>query len=336
LRRHLLLSLSALALLAALLRAAAGADEGLPEGAIPLPDGGYALELAAPTPDWYTPALHAEVLAAGAEGVAIPEGVELPASALAFTGIRPGAWMISPGWCTMNFVFAGGGGGGSGNETGGKGNGNGNDKDKSNNGKGNQRGTAGGDGTVSAAAAAAGGSGLAIGTAGHCGEVGDEVVLVMAPGVLVYIGDITKSVDRGIGNDFALVSILPELADLVNPSMAIIAGPTATGAPAIGDPILHVGHGVAVGTGGTPRAGVVGYRGAGDGGDAYGWVGAATPGDSGSGVRHAGGEASGNLTHLVIGTDYLPSYIAGTTAERMEQIAGMSIVTASLIPDPLP
>jgi hypothetical protein len=291
LRRRLLIILAALAMSAALLPVAAGAGEPLPEGAVPLPGGGYAQELAAPTPDWYTDDLHARVVAAGAAGVPIPDGVELPASALAFTGIRPGSWMITPAWCTMNFVFAGGGGGG---------------------------------------------SGLAIGTAGHCGDVGEEVVLVMAPGVLVHIGNISKSVDQGVGNDFALVDIFAELADLVNPSMAIIAGPTATGDPAIGDPILHVGHGAVVGTGGTPRAGVVGYRGAGDGGDAYGWVGAGTPGDSGSGVRHAAGEAVGNLTHLVVGTHYLPSYIAGTTAARMEQIAGMSIVTASLVPDPLP
>jgi hypothetical protein len=331
--------LAALAMSAALLPAAAGAGEPLPEGAIPLPGGGHAQELAAPTPDWYTDELHARVVAAGAEGVPIPDGVQVPASALAFAGIRPGSWMITPAWCTMNFVFAGGGGG-TGEQAGGPGNGNGNGKDKTNNGKGNSRSDAGvaasGESGAAPAASLARGSGLAIGTAGHCGDVGDEVVLVMAPGVLVHIGNISKSVDQGIGNDFALVDIFPELADLVNPSMAIIAGPTATGDPAIGDPILHVGHGAVVGTGGTPRAGVVGYRGAGEGGDAYGWVGAATPGDSGSGVRHAAGEAVGNLTHLVVGTEYLPSYIAGTTAARMERIAGMSIVTASLVPDPLP
>jgi hypothetical protein len=334
LRRRLLIILAALAMSAAVLPAAAGAGETLPDGAIPL-EGGYAQELAAPTPDWYTNELHARIVAAGAEGVPIPDGVELPASALAFTGIRPGSWMITPAWCTMNFVFAGGGGG-TGEQAGGPGNG----KDKTNNGKGNGRSDAGvaasGESGAASAASLARGSGLAIGTAGHCGDVGEEVVLVMAPGVLVHIGNISKSVDQGVGNDFALVDIFPELADLVNPSMAIIAGPTATGDPATGDPILHVGHGAVVGTGGTPRAGVVGYRGAGDGGDAYGWVGAASPGDSGSGVRHAAGEAVGNLTHLVVGTKYLPAYIAGTTAARMEQIAGMSIVTASLVPDPLP
>jgi hypothetical protein len=57
-------------------------------------------------------------------------------------------------------------------------------------------------------------------------------------------------------------------------------------------------------------------------------------GDSGSAVREATGEAAGNLTHLVVGTDYLPAFIAGTTIARMESYAG-AVTTATLIPDPL-
>jgi hypothetical protein len=296
-RRALLLALAVLTVLALAAPAPASVAPEAPE----------ATPLAAPTPDWYTPDLHAEVLAAGAEGVPLPAEADIEMSALAFTGIRPGSWMISPAWCTMNFVF-----GSSGTSTT----------------KGNSKKGSGG-----------GGNGLAIGTAGHCTEVGDEVVLIMAPGVLVNIGRTSKSVDGGVGNDFALVDIRPELHDQVNPSMAIIAGPTSSGAPAFGQPIEHVGHGLGVGTGGTPRAGVVTYLGGGDTNDAsaaYGWVGAATPGDSGSGVRAASGAAVGNLTHLVVGTRYLPSYIAGTTAAKMERIAGMPIACASLVPNPLP
>jgi hypothetical protein len=298
-RRVLLLAIAAVAVLAL----AAPAPASQPPAATE-PE---AVPLAAPTPDWYTPQLHEQVLAAGAEGVPLPAEADVPMSALAFTGIRPGAWMISPAWCTMNFVF------GSSSSTALKGNG---------------KGKNGG-----------GGSGLHIGTAGHCTEVGDEVVLVMAPGVLVNIGRTVKSVDRGVGDDFALVEIRPELHASTNPSMAIIAGPTRTGSPAFGQPVEHVGHGVAVGTGGTPRAGVVGYTGGGDTNDdgaAYGWAGAASPGDSGSGVRAATGEAVGNLTHLVVGTKYVPAVVAGTTAAKMERIAGMSIACASLIPNPLP
>ena len=66
-----------------------------------------AIELKAPKPDWYTPALHDRVMAAAerGEGVPIPEGVDYDTSGLAFTGIRPGAWIIAPAGCTTNFVF---------------------------------------------------------------------------------------------------------------------------------------------------------------------------------------------------------------------------------------
>jgi hypothetical protein len=280
-----------LALFALVAAAPATADSTqIPKGATPLPGGGYALPLKAETPDWYTAALHRRVLAAGERGksVPIPEGVEVPASALAFTGIRPGSWMLSPAWCTMNFVF-----GSPGN--------------------------------------------YAIGSAGHCGAVGDEVVIVGAPGVLMNVGTISRSVDGGIGNDFSLTTVDAAWQDAVNPSMAYFAGPTGTKSPAFGDPIVHAGHGLGIGTGGTPRAGVVTYgAGPGDAGEAYGWDGAATPGDSGSAVRHATGAAVGNLTHLVVGTQYLPAFIAGTTINRMISLAGKPLATASLVPDPLP
>jgi hypothetical protein len=294
-------ALPALALLAALLLVTPTAAGALDDRALDR----EVVELSAPTPDWYTAELHEQVLAAGPAGVPLPDEAQVPASALAFTGIRPGSWMISPSLCTMNFVFGGtsGGGGGKGKKAGG------------------------------------GSSGLHIGTAGHCTAVGDEVVLAMAPGVLVNIGRTVRSVDDGIGNDFALVEIDPALQGSVNPSMAVIAGPTSTGAPAVGQVVEHVGHGLVIGTGGTPRAGLVTYVGDGDGQDptaAYGWDGASTPGDSGSGVRAATGEAVGNLTHLVVGTEYLPAFIAGTSVSRMVQIAGLPVVCASLVPNPLP
>ena len=178
------------------------------------------------------------------------------------------------------------------------------------------------------------GGGTSIGTAGHCTSPGDEVTIVAAPGVLMNIGTTRLSVDKGIGDDFALIDIYPEMQQYVNPSMSYFAGPTSSGDPQFGDAVVHSGHGLVIGTGGTPRAGVVTYRGEGDGGDAFGWVGEAMLGDSGSAVREATGEAAGDLTHLVVGTDYLPSYIAGTTIERMEGYAG-PVTTASLVPDPL-
>jgi len=279
----------------------AGAGEvsagSIPKGAIDLGNGAYAMELKKETPDWYTPALHEKVVAAGKKGktVPLPKNAEIPSSALVFQGIRPGSWMLFPSWCTMNFVFGGNG---------------------------------------------------YIGTAGHCASVGDEVTLVAAPGVLMAIGTTVRSVDGGIGNDFALIDVYPAMEQYVNPSMAIIAGPTGARAPQFGDPIVHVGHGAGIGTGGTARAGEVVYPGAPvlsdifgqnpNDADAYGWAGAVTPGDSGSGARAATGEAVGNITHLVVGTDYLPAWNAGTTIGRMQAIGGQSVSTAGLVPDPLP
>lgn len=247
-------------------------------------------ELIAPKPDWYTDELHAQVVAAGKKGdtVAIPDGVDYPTSGLAFTGIRPGAWIIAPAGCTTNFVFG-------------------------------RKGD------------------YSIGTAGHCADVGDEVTLIAAPGVLMNIGKTVKSVDNGIGNDFALIDIYPRMQQYVNPSMAYFGGPTSAGDPRFGDLVEHAGHGLVVGTGGTPRAGIVVYRGSGETrrGDAFAWDGAAAPGDSGSSVRLTTGEAAGNLTHLVVGGKYAPGLVAGTSIDRMLRIAGKSLATAPDLPDPL-
>ena len=152
------------------------------------------VELKAPKPDWYTQSLHDRVMAAAERGesVPVPEGVDYDASGLAFTGIRPGAWIIAPAGCTTNFVF-------------------GSARD------------------------------YYIGTAGHCTSVGDEVTLVAAPGVLMNIGTTVKSVDRGIGNDFALIDVRPEMEQYVNPSMALLrradvrrVAPARTGRGALG------------------------------------------------------------------------------------------------------
>ena len=279
----------------------------LPANATQLEGGGYAIELSRPSPDWYTPELHQQIKTAGAEGLPIPENAEIPQSGLAFTGIRPGAWMFAPSWCTMNFIFRGG--------------------------STTTSTTTKGGGKKAATSGGGGGSGWYIGTAGHCAEVGDEVTLIAAPGVLMVIGKTVKSIDGGLGRDFALVEIYPNMVQYINPSMTHWGGPTGTNSDvAVGDPIVHSGHGLAIGTGGTPRAGVVTHV----EGTAYGWDGAGIFGDSGSAVRHAGGLAEGNLTHLVVDTRWLPAFIAGTTAEEMERMAGVPICDAPLVPNPLP
>ena len=65
-------------------------------------DDGLAIPLAAERPAWYTSDLEAEVLAARGVPVPAPLNAPLPGE----VGIRPGSWMISPAWCTMNFVFS--------------------------------------------------------------------------------------------------------------------------------------------------------------------------------------------------------------------------------------
>ena len=279
-RRLFLASLALALLVAAPATASAGAPAaGTPAVATPLsvvpgavPYGaGWAVPLKAPTPSWYTPALAARVHATPGIPVAAPTDAPLPSE----IGIRPGAWMLSPSGCTMNFVFRSG-------------------------------------------------TNFAIGTAGHCGNAGDPVVLItLAPGtadpVLVEIGNISVSRNNGIGDDFALVPINPVLNSWVSPTMSVVAGPCGAYTGSGPETVFHYGHGVGIGTGGTPRAGVALTWQA----QAFGWDGAGIFGDSGSAVRVGTGlQAAGDLTHLVVDTAWLPSYIAGTRIGKIQQIAG--------------
>jgi hypothetical protein len=237
----------------------------VPEGA------GYAVPLEAAKPAWYTKALRRKVLAADGAPVAAPLGAPLPSE----VGIRPGAWMIDPAGCTMNFVFRSGGS-------------------------------------------------FGLGTAGHCASVGDEVVIVTAlpnnPGRsgLVNIGQVVVSRDNGVGDDFALVQIDPSLNADVDPTTALVGGPCGAYTGTGPETVAHYGHGLAIGTGGTPRVGVALTWNA----DSFGWDGAGIFGDSGSPVRVTGLAAAGNLTHLVVDPAFLPSFIAGTRIGKILQIAG--------------
>ncbi len=238
-----------------------------------------AIPLSAPAPAWYTPELHARVMAAGAKGVAVPASVEIPMSSLAFLGIRPGAFIIVGGGvlCSTNFVFRNGGN-------------------------------------------------YAIGTAGHCGKVGQSVTMLALPRVLFNIGTITKSVDGGPGNDFALISINPALNKLVSPSMAHWGGPvgkyTGPNAPLF---VKHSGHGLVVGTGGTPRLGV----GINWSPTLWQFAGAILFGDSGSAATSGNGKAVGNITHITAPLN------AGTSITRILQIAGLPLATCGQSPWPL-
>ncbi|MDQ3829919.1 MAG: S1 family peptidase [Candidatus Tectomicrobia bacterium] len=258
---------------------------------------GYAVPLRADKPSWLTPELEQRALASPGTPLAAPTDAPLPSE----VGIRPGSWMISPAGCTMNFVFRKSGA-------------------------------------------------LGIGTAGHCvDKTGQHVILLtLAPGngnpVLVDIGTVVARADGGVGNDFALVSIYPSLWSWVSPTTAVVGGPcgayTGSGLVSVSNPVRgiqvpfvkglqigptafgpetvwHYGHGLAIGTGGTPRAGAALIWGP----DYFAWDSPSIFGDSGSPVRITDLKAAGNLTHLVADSRFLRSFVAGMRISTMLNIA---------------
>ena len=250
-------------------------------GAVPY-GAGWAVPLEGAQPSWYTSELAARVHASPGTPVQAPIDAPLPSE----IGIRPGAWMIEPAGCTMNFVFA----------------------------KGKK---------------------LGIGTAGHCtdGLRQQVVLLTLAPGgsnpVLVEIGKVVARHDNGVGDDFALVEISPQLYPWVSATTAVIGGPCGAYFGSGPETVWHYGHGLAIGTGGTPRAGLaLTWQ-----QDAYGWDSPAILGDSGSPVRVTDLKAAGNLTHLVTDPAWLPSFVVGTRIGKMLKIAGgWQLVSSPLCP----
>lgn len=285
---------------------AAGTDPGTldpasVDGAYRLDSGGWAVPVRSAAPDWFTPQMRAET-GKGKKQQAPAEAVGPDVPLSGYVGIRPGSQIIFPYGCTTNFVF-------------------------------------GSPGSYS------------IGTAGHCVDgVGDPVTLItIAPGdepsavnlVLVEIGTVTKRVDNGVGADFALISIKPELQSWVFPTIPVVAGPcgvytgdglTSASVPVQGhstaepgEQVFHYGHGLGVGTGGTPRTGHGLYW----EDKAFWWAGNVVFGDSGSAARigTTGLAAAGDVTHLIVfDSKHLGATAAGTRAAELERIAGQPIV----------
>jgi hypothetical protein len=286
---------------------AAGVDPASVSGAYELPEGGWAVPVRAARPDWFTAELQEQV--STGKPTPAPAGAVAPDVPLSgYVGIRPGSEMIFPSGCTMNFVFGAPGQ-------------------------------------------------YAIGTAGHCvDKVGQPVTLLtIAPGtpptadnlVLVEIGTVKKRVDNGIGADFALVTIKPELQGWVFPTIAQVGGPcgvytgdglTEQSVPLkghatadAGEQVFHYGHGVGIGSGGTARTGHALYWEK----KAFWWAGSVIFGDSGSAVRTGttGLGAAGNVTHLVIfDSKHLGATAAGTRAAELERIAGKRIASSPYCP----
>ena len=222
-----------------------------------------------------------------------------------YVGIRPGAMMISPHICTMNYIFQNGGT-------------------------------------------------LAIGTAGHCIDGGEPVdLLAVAPDgggdpvpVLVRLGRVLLKRDGGIGNDYALVEIPPHLHSWVFPTQSVVAGPCGVYTADDPLPLAHYGHGIGIGTGGTPRAGMgfsleegppIKIRGIGKDdwqwdSDSIVWAGLINGGDSGSGVRVGTMPAVSNLTHGIGVTGLEPSALAWGTRVQTITSGGWTLVNSLFCP----
>jgi len=191
------------------------------------------------------------------------------------------------------------------------------------------------------------GSTLAIGTAGHCVNGKDPVVLLtLAPSsgvpVLVELGRVLLKRNAGIGKDYALVEIPPEHHPWVFPTLATVGGPCGTFAESSPQPVAHYGHGIGIGTGGTPRAGMgfalegdpIGVKGTDWDWDADSiiWAGMISGGDSGSGVRIGQLPAVSNVTHGLGITGVEPSAIAWGTRVTTVTSGGWSLVDSPLCP----
>jgi hypothetical protein len=186
---------------------------------------------------------------------------------------------------------------------------------------------------------------LAIGTAGHCIDGNEPVVLLtVAPSsgvpVLVELGRVLHHQDAGIGRDFALVEIPPEHQAWVFPTLATVGGPCGVFAGNAPQPIAHYGHGVGIGAGGTPRAGMgfalandpIGVKGTDWDWDADSiiWAGMIAGGDSGSGVRIGTLPAVSNLTHGIAIAGPEPSALAWGTRVTTVTSGGWQLVNSPL------
>lgn len=246
-----------------------------------------------------------------------------------FFGIRPGAWLLtvtdkSIGWCSMAHVY----------------------------------GTAGA---------------YQISTAGHCGKTGDIGTVIGVVGdhrfggqtvpVLLDFGKYATSTgDGGIGKDWALISVFSQYQNLVTPTMAFWGGPvgmytktgdllsvgnpfgrafppsvTVTPDPLLAQQIVHYGHGLGVGTGGTPRSGTaITWR-----PSYFAFFGAITPGDSGSGSNTLTGdtvgaqrEAAGINTHIYVDPTLRTG--VGLMAGTRATLVRATLADGQLVPYPVP
>jgi hypothetical protein len=195
---------------------------------------------------------------------------------------------------------------------------------------------------------------VAIGTAGHCLEENEPVVLLtVAPTggnpVLVELGKVLLKQNAGIGRDYGLVEVPPERRDWVFPTIADIGGPCGSYSGGDPQPVAHYGHGLVGGFPGTPRAGmgfeltdqqqqdlssiapIKGVDWDWDD-DSIVWAGYLYGGDSGSPVRIGQLPAVANLTHGIGMTGLEPSVVGWGTRVTTVTSSGWTLVNSPLCP----
>jgi hypothetical protein len=175
------------------------------------------------------------------------------------------------------------------------------------------------------------GSSQYVGTARHCVDrVGQELVMQVDSTTLASVGTVARmtSGEGEPGNDVAIIRIDPAVAAKwgVNPAVPVVGGPQGIYTGCDPTPVAHYGHGYGVLVGQGKLEGGLATNWHDDG---YGWTGFGAPGDSGSPVVTAGGQAAGNFTHLIVDTgDYPGSTLAGMRITRILQTMGMRLVNA--------
>lgn len=265
--------------------------DGYPEGSYMLEDGSIAVPLRQDTPAYYTPEIHRKVLEAGLRGNAYDaeNDVELPVKTLLMNNlyIRPGAHMVSPAGCTMNFLY----------------------------------GTPGN---------------YKLGSAGHCNpNVGTPVVIELRPLAYISLGNTVAAMNAGIGKDWSLTSINTVWEPILDSNVADIWGPQGgayTGGASVLNPVTvkHFGHGLVIGTHGTPRAGTAIQM---NNAEWYCQC-AVIFGDSGGPILAVNsanplGQGLGVVTHLVLGG------LATGAGTRLSQVPA-TLVNGDVMPTPPP
>jgi hypothetical protein len=173
------------------------------------------------------------------------------------------------------------------------------------------------------------GSQYFIGTAGHCvDKVGQAIYMqVNSPGIgasIANIGTVSKFVNGGVGNDYAVIAVAPGFT--VDPKLPQ-GGPQGIYTGCDPTAVLHYGHGYGVAVSQGKLEGGLATNWYDDG---YGWTGVGAPGDSGSAVVTANGfQAAGDFTHLIVDTGAYPgSDLAGTRITKILAGTGLSLVNA--------